>query len=403
MTYTYKASIIIINYRGKKYIDNLFNSLDQLATPFSDFEVIFVDNFSQDDSLDYAKDKASRCQFNVQFIESTANLGFAGGNNLGASYANGEYLAFLNNDTKVDPQWLNELLKLMKSDPTIGIANSKILFFYDFVRFDFSSIAGFLVNNQIKINDHEYRIDPRFTELVFHEPENNRVRCLGGGHMYLPLLDGDTVDYRIELEVQGKTDPYDYISLDFDPYNVEPGKMIFTIPQEDLVHIKETLIQNAGSEIGPFYDGADIGFTQQDGPKYAKSYDINSACGASMMMLKQDFQTLNGFDQLFFMYYEDSDLSLRMRKMGKRLVYCPLSIVRHFHTGTSGEWSDFFVYHVIRNKLLFIHNNYTEEAYLNERKYTLLALIRHRKHSKIRIRAVIDAKKILAGDDGIHY
>jgi GT2 family glycosyltransferase len=58
---------------------------------------------------------------------------------------------------------------------------------------------------------------------------------------------------------------------------------------------------------------------------------------------------LGGFDERFFMYYEDVDLSWRMRRNGLHIVFEPRSVVRHIHAGSSGEWSPSFRYHVTRN------------------------------------------------------
>ena len=60
-------------------------------------------------------------------MRNSSNLGFVEGNNVGARYARGDYLVFPNNDTKVEPTWLKELVKVMESDPKIGTAQSKLL------------------------------------------------------------------------------------------------------------------------------------------------------------------------------------------------------------------------------------------------------------------------------------
>ena len=76
-----------------------------------------------------------------------------------------------------------------------------------------------------------------------------------------------------------------------------------------------------------------------------------------------DFDADGGFDEQFFMYYEDTDLSFRMKAGGGKIMYCPDSIVRHIHTGSSTEWSPFFTYHVYRNKLLFLYKNFNKKLF----------------------------------------
>jgi GT2 family glycosyltransferase len=63
----------------------------------------------------------------IRLIQSASNLGFSGGNNLGFTYAKGDYIVFLNNDTVVDPEWLTHLVNAMQTDGTIGLAQSTIL------------------------------------------------------------------------------------------------------------------------------------------------------------------------------------------------------------------------------------------------------------------------------------
>ena len=72
------------------------------------------------------------------------------------------------------------------------------------------------------------------------------------------------------------------------------------------------------------------------------------------------------------MYYEDTDLSFRMKKIGGIIMYCPDAVVRHIHAGSSTEWSPFFTYHVYRNKLFFIRKNFGLKIYI---KYFIKQLL----------------------------
>ena len=401
MSYKYKASIIIINYNGKKYIDELFKSLEQLNTPKDDYEVVFVDNNSKDDSVHYLEEK--KYNLNLQIVKSSENLGFAGGNNLGVKNSKGEFIVLLNNDTKVDKEWLNELINKISSDENIGMVNSKLLFYYDFVRFTFDTIDGLKLKRTVKVNGKDYKIDSKFSDLVVVDNKKPTVECWDTATVYIPLLDGIT-DYEIEMEVMQEPDSYDYIELDFDRYKAQKGIQKFKISKNDVNIIKESLIQNAGSAINEWNDGYDIGFGKPDGEDYAYEYEIQSGCGASIIMRHTDFDILGGFDEEFFMYYEDTDLSFRMRnQLKKKLVYCPKSIVRHYHTGSSTEWSKFFTYYVIRNKLVFIYKNKSEEEFEKAYKSTIRSAIRDRYRTFLRIRAAKDAKKMINGETNIRY
>ena len=87
-----ELSIITINYNGLKDTCEL---IDTLPLKDESIEVIVVDNASKEDEATEIEQRYPQ----VKVIRSKANLGFAGGNNLGIQAANGKYLFFLNNDT----------------------------------------------------------------------------------------------------------------------------------------------------------------------------------------------------------------------------------------------------------------------------------------------------------------
>ena len=60
------------------------------------------------------------------------------------------------------------------------------------------------------------------------------------------------------------------------------------------------------------------------------------------------------FDDDFFLYYEDTDLSWRLRAAGWEIRYEPKAVVRHIHAASSVEWSPTFVFHSTRNRLLML-------------------------------------------------
>lgn len=100
-----KVSILVLNYNGVGFLDDCLNSLKRLDYP--DYEVILIDNASSDDSVEYA---ASNFPW-VNVVKHEKNYGLCDGYNRSLGYAGGEYLAFLNNDTRVDRNWLTELVK----------------------------------------------------------------------------------------------------------------------------------------------------------------------------------------------------------------------------------------------------------------------------------------------------
>lgn len=114
-------SIIIVNWNGLKWLPNCFRSLDK--QDYKNFEVIFVDNASKDVSVAWVKENYPK----TKIIVNKENLGFADANNVGYREAKGEYILFLNNDTRVTKTFLTELITVLDKDDTIGGAQSKIL------------------------------------------------------------------------------------------------------------------------------------------------------------------------------------------------------------------------------------------------------------------------------------
>lgn len=206
------ASIIIVTYNSKKYMENCINSIQGQDYPY---EIIVVDNASSDGIVQFIREKYP----NIKIVENNKNKGYGAGNNIGAKNAKGEYLVILNPDTIVEKNWLRELISpIQKSDKLI--TTPKILI-YD----------GSAINTCGNIN--------HFTGLTF-------TRGLGE-----------------------KPDSY---------------------PNEEFVS------------------------------------GISGCCFA---IRKEDFDEIGGFDENFFIYNEDSDLSWRAHLKGFKILYVPKSIIRH--------------------------------------------------------------------------
>ena len=118
------VSVIILNFNGKEFVENCLKTV--LDTDYPDFEVITVDNASTDGSIELIE-KSFGTDSRVKIVRNKENLGASGGKNVGIKVAKGKYIALLDNDTKVDPSWLKELVKVMEADPKVGSAQSKLL------------------------------------------------------------------------------------------------------------------------------------------------------------------------------------------------------------------------------------------------------------------------------------
>lgn len=203
------VSIIILNYNGRSFLKSCLDSV--LASEGVACEAIFVDNDSRDGSAEFVE----REYPGVRVIKNDHNAGFSAANNRAAAAAAGEYLFFLNNDTRVQARALSVLAAAMERDPSVGICGCTIM--------DYEGTA------------------------VFH--------CGIGA---------DVFGYPV-----------------------------------------------AGGEV--FY-----------------------AEGSALMIRKDLFQRLEGFDERYFMFHEDVDLAWRARLLGSRVAAVPEAVVYHAAGASAG-------------------------------------------------------------------
>ena len=115
-------SVIIVNYNGKKFLPDCLTSI--FHQTYFPFEVIIVDNSSNDDSVEYIQQNFP----DVKIVTLSTNRGFAGGTNAGIRKAEGKFILTLNNDTIIAPNFIDEIVKPMVSDSSVGMCASKMIF-----------------------------------------------------------------------------------------------------------------------------------------------------------------------------------------------------------------------------------------------------------------------------------
>jgi GT2 family glycosyltransferase len=131
-----QVSLVIVNWNGKHLLQRCLPAA--LNQSFGDYQVLVLDNGSQDGSVDwieanYPPDSgpldsgpldSGPC---VRVIRSDRNLGFAAGNNEAIRVTESEFVATLNNDALPAPHWLGQLVCAMRSAPTVGMCASKMV------------------------------------------------------------------------------------------------------------------------------------------------------------------------------------------------------------------------------------------------------------------------------------
>ena len=249
-------SIVIVNYNGKNHLQKCLPSIMKLN--YKNYEIIIVDNNSTDNSIEYVKNSFP----SVIIIKLDKNYGFAEPNNIGAKNAKGDFLLFLNNDTIVTPDCVNELLKIIQSDEKIAICQSLLL----------------KLNNEVDSS-------------------------------------GDFVD-----------------------------------------------------NLGRAYRSKKRPNNQQE---------ILSARGAAMLVRKNSFWDLGGFDKDFFVSFEDVDLGWRAWIWGYKVVLVPRSIVFHFGSQTIKKHNTEIQFHGIKNNLILRMANFeTSHAFSSVFMFFLINAIR---------------------------
>ena len=125
-----KVSVIVLNWNGKKYLPECLDSLG--SQTLRDFEVVLVDNGSSDGSTDFVRERYPW----VRLVALQENTGFAEGNNRGLKESTGEYVVTLNNDTRVMPDFLAELVRSAEADPRVGMSAAKMRNYFESDRID---------------------------------------------------------------------------------------------------------------------------------------------------------------------------------------------------------------------------------------------------------------------------
>jgi GT2 family glycosyltransferase len=348
------VSVIIVNYNGIRHLTDLFNSLRWLK--YKNYEILMVDNASTDESVEFARSNYP----NVNVLQLKDNVGFAEANNIGAELSRGEYIFVLNNDTRCDPACLDYLVEALDRDSELGAVGPKILFWTKF-----SSIEVSISSFQVALLDLDelQTVFPNYEKIFFREgfsepfvQEGRAVRRLSGNARFLVPSDRISEGIALHLYPEGGSVTVTIrIGSRASEYLLNPGVWQIVQVNADEYRLQQYwIINNAGSDVS--HDGrvSDRGFGQVDDGTFDVSTEVAALCGCAMLIRRS---ALKPYESLFarelFAYFEDTDLSLRIRSNGHRLAYCPKSVVYHKHASTARENSTFFRYYVTRNKILF--------------------------------------------------
>lgn len=132
----HSISIIIVSWNALNHLKTFLPSVAQ--TDYPDFEIILADNASTDGSVEWVNEHYPE----VKVATFDENYGYCGGNNRGAKHATGDILLFLNNDVKVEPDWLTHLDACFKDHPEAAALQPKMRSFSNPDEFEYAGAAG---------------------------------------------------------------------------------------------------------------------------------------------------------------------------------------------------------------------------------------------------------------------
>lgn len=116
----YEVAIVILNYNTRRHLEQY---LPSVVSHSEGAAIVVADNGSPDDSMAFLQEHYPQ----VRLIDLQQNWGFAEGYNRALQQVSANYYVILNSDVQVAPGWLDPVLKAMKADPGLAIAQPKIL------------------------------------------------------------------------------------------------------------------------------------------------------------------------------------------------------------------------------------------------------------------------------------
>jgi GT2 family glycosyltransferase len=131
-----KAAVVILNWNGRKFLEDFLPSVVQHNPVFS--EVIVADNASTDDSIAWLHKNFPA----VRVIRNSTNGGFAKGYNESLAQVDADYFVLLNSDVEVTAGWIEPVIGLMEKDTSIAAAQPKIRAFHAKEKFEYAGAAG---------------------------------------------------------------------------------------------------------------------------------------------------------------------------------------------------------------------------------------------------------------------
>lgn len=357
---TPRVRVVVVDYNGGELTLECLRSLVATDWPAEALEIVLVDNASPEPvTATVAEELPS-----VRVIESSQNRGFAGGNNAALADLNEiEYVALVNNDVTVQPEWLKPLIAELETNRTVGAVMPKVLLADRFTPLTFSSplrcrswLDRRLVG--VRLSGARTREGTDISQRVrygpgFGGPEWDRF----GTYRFATDAASATVfvphfpDTGVELLLSASQPTICTAQCGTEQLRltVGPTPAWYRMPDPQA---PVDLIHTVGIAFDRFGYGTDIGYLRLDDGNFDKANEIDAWSGAVVAMRLEYISDVGMFDEALFMYYEDVDLSLRGSDRGWRYRVRPDSTARHRHQAAAARSALTALYYSERNYLL---------------------------------------------------
>lgn len=242
------------------------------------------------------------------------------------------------------------------------------------IPFDEYSLEVIVVDNASK-EDEASVIAERYPQVKVIRSEKN-LGFAGGNNLgikaaqgkYLFFINNDTVLFRgEEQEVRGKKTLQPLID------RLESSETIGMVCPKIRFAWDDAPIQFAGytplSKIT--LRNRSIGFGEKDKGQYNTPHSTPYAHGAAMMVKHEAIERAGMMPENYFLYYEELDWSMMIRRAGYDIWYEPAVTIYHKESQTTGQNSPLRTYYVTRNRLLFVQRNNPS----SEKIFTYLYLV----------------------------
>lgn len=366
-----RVRLVVLNYNCGDHIVRCLEALTKLDWPADRLDLVVVDNASSDGSDRLVEERFGDT---VRLVRNERNTGFPGNNLALRDVADGEaevdYVGLVNPDSFVDCGWLRPLVAALEADPGLGAASARLVFADRFVEVEIGSptfvpgvadqrTLGVMVSGATVDGDDRWR-DTQVAEGgwgIEHARDGSTYQWTQGRAVVrAPVSDesGPSASARLALRLAAEADKAVVLRCgeNVAEVTVSTEPTWFELPVTGAA--THDVVNNVGSVVFDDGYGADRGYLELDEGQYDEPAEVFAWCGGSVLFRPAYLADVGLFDERFFLYYEDTDLSWRGQRRGWRYRYVPEARARHIHAASTGEGSPIFQHYVERNRLLML-------------------------------------------------